>query len=138
MDIRRRELEELEHRIALAHRLAGAIREMRLATARTESEVATYAQGNRQRELDILERILQLRVKYKPAETLDAHVKELRQLKRHQQLADAKEQAVLDSIAKRVRHRAAYIQLVNEKFPDMADELIDFYDQQVFRRGTRM
>lgn len=135
--IYRREREYLEHRIEQVQRAAEVVRDVRLMKARLEDELARYARDKAGYRIDIAERILQLRAKYKPAESPNAHLKELLLMKQRQQIAEAKEREMLDSITRRAKHRAAFIEAVNEKFPDLADELTDYYDQQVFRHTAR-
>ena len=132
-----REREDQEHRLAQVRKVAEAVYDLRLQRARLDNEVAKYAKESAQCKLDVIERVLELRAKYRPATKPSAHLEELLQLKKRQRLAEAREQAILDSITKRAEHRAAFVKMVNEKFPDMADELLDYYDQQVFQQGTR-
>ena len=136
--------EELEHRLVIARKqadihqkYADIVSKLRLLKARTDRAVARYERDSLMCKIDTIERLLQLKSKYKPVEKQDDHLKELLKIKKQQKLSEAREQAILDSIAKRAMSRAAFIKMVNEKSPDMADDLIDFYDQQIFQHGTR-
>ncbi len=136
--------EELEHRLVITQKqadiyqkYADIVSKLRLFKARTDRAIARYERDSLMCRVDIIERLIQIKAKYKPIEKQDDHLKELLRIRKHQKLSEAREQAILDSIAKRAMSRAAFIKMINEKFPDMADELIDFYDQQIFRQGTR-
>lgn len=136
--------EELEHRLVIARKqadihqkYADIVSKLRLLKARTDRAVARYERDSLMCKIDTIERLMQLKAKYKPVEKQDDHLKELLKIKKQQKLSEAREQAILDSIAKRAMSRAAFIKMVNEKSPDMADDLIDFYDQQIFQHGTR-
>jgi len=108
-----------------------------LHKAETNKAIALYERDSLMYKVDVIERLIQIKAKYKPVEKQDDHLKELLKIKKKQKLSEAREQAILDSIAKKAMSRAAFIKMVNEKFPDMVDELIDFYDQQIYRQGTR-
>jgi hypothetical protein len=135
--------EELDHHLLVAGKLEQILRKyaevastLRLLKARTDRAVARYERDSLMCKIDVLERILQIRAKYKPAVKDDDHLQELLKIKRQQKLSEAREQAILESINRRAMNRAAFIRMINEKFPDMADELTDFYDQQIFQQGT--
>ncbi|MEW6410915.1 MAG: hypothetical protein AB1483_00420 [Candidatus Zixiibacteriota bacterium] len=135
--------ENVEHRLIIAQKqidifekYVDVISRVRLLKARTSRAVARYERDSVMCKLDVIERLMQIRAKHKPAEKQDDHLKELSQIKKQQEVSQAREQAVLDSIAKKAMSRATFINMVNEKFPDMADELVDFYDQQIFQRGA--
>lgn len=136
--------EELEHKLVITQKqadiyekYADIISKLRLFKAETDRAIARYERDSLMYKVDIIERLVQIKAKYKPVEKQDDHLKELSKIKKQQKLSEAREQAILDSIAKRVMSRAAFIKMVNEKFPDTADEFIDFYDRQIFQRGTR-
>ena len=142
--VRQWQREELEHKLVITQKqadiyqkYADIISKLRLLKAETDRAIARYERDSLMYKVDIIERLVQIKAKYKPVEKQDDHNKELSKIKRQQKLSEAREQAILDSIAKRVMSRAAFIKMVNEKFPDTADEFIDFYDQQIFQRGTR-
>ena len=48
-----------------------------------------------------------------------------------------RENAALNSVTQRALKRAEFVKKVQVEFPDMAQDLIDYYDQQVFQRGAR-
>jgi len=136
--------EELEHRLVIVQKqadiyqkYADIISKLRLLKAETNRAIERYERDSLMYKVDIIERLVQIKAKYKPVEKQDEHLKELLKIKKQQKLSEAREQVILDSLAKRVMSRAAFIKMVNEKFPDMADEFIDFYDRQIFQRGTR-
>jgi len=136
--------EELEHKLVITQKqadiyqkYADIVSKLRLLKAGTDRAIARYERDSLMYKVDIIERLVQIKAKYKPVEKQDEHLKELSKIKKQQKLSEAREQAILDSIAKRVMSRAAFIKMVNEKFPDTADEFIDFYDRQIFQRGTR-
>ena len=136
--------EELEHRLVIAQKqadiyqkYADIVSKLRLLKARTDRAVARYQRDSLMCKIDTIERLMQIKAKYKPVEKQDNHLKELLKIKKQQKLSEAREQAILDSVTKRAMSRAAFIKMVNEKSPDMADDLIDFYDQQIFQHGTR-
>lgn len=136
--------EELEHRLVITQKqadihqkYADIVSKLRLLKARTDRAVARYERDGLMCKIDTIERLLQIKAKYKPVEKQDDHLKELLKIKKQQKLSEAREQVILDSITKRAMSRAAFIKMINEKSPDMADELIDFYDQQIFQKGTR-
>ena len=136
--------EELEHRLVITQKqadiyqkYADIVSKLRLFKAGTDRAIARYERDSLMYKVDIIERLVQIKAKYKPVEKQDDHLKELSKIKKQQKLSEAREQAILNSIAKRVMSRAAFIKMVNEKFPDTADEFIDFYDRQIFQRGTR-
>ena len=136
--------EELEHKLVITQKqadiyekYADIISKLRLFKAGTDRFIARYERDSLMYKVDIIERLVQIKAKYKPVEKQDEHLKELLKIKKKQKLSEAREQAILDSIAKRAMSRASFIKMVNDKFPDMVDELIDFYDQQIFRQGTR-
>jgi hypothetical protein len=136
--------EELEHKLVITQKqadiyqkYADIISKLRLLKAETDRAIARYERDSLMYKVDIIERLVQIKAKYKPVEKQDDHLKELSKIKKQQKLSEARERAILDSIAKRVMSRAAFIKMVNEKFPDTADEFIDFYDRQIFQRGTR-
>jgi hypothetical protein len=142
--IRQSQLEELEHeqmisekRAAIFQKYAEIISSLRLLRARTDRAVARYVRDSLMCKLDIVDRTMQMRAKYKPVEKEDNHKKELLEIKRQQKYSEAREQAILDSISKKAINRAAFIKMVNEKFPDLAEELLDFYDQQLFQQKDR-
>jgi len=142
--VRQWQREELEHRLVLAQKqaeiyqkYADIIGKLRLHKAETNKAIALYERDSLMYKVDVIERLIQIKAKYKPVEKQDDHLKELLKIKKKQKLSEAREQAILDSIAKKAMSRAAFIKMVNEKFPDMVDELIDFYDQQIYRQGTR-
>ncbi len=136
--------EELEHRLVIAEKYeaicqkyAAIVSKLRLLKARTHRAVARYERDSTMCRLEVIERLLQIKDKYKSVEKQDEQLKELSRIRRQLEVSEAKEQAILESIAKRALSRAAFIKMVNEKFPDMADELLEFYDQQLFQQGTR-
>ena len=138
------EIEELEHKHVIVQKQADIsqkhadiVSKLRLLQARTDRAVARYQRDCFFCKLDVIERVLHLRAKYKSVENQDDHLKEILKIKRQQKLFEAREQAILDSITKRAMNRATFIKMVNDKFPDMVDELTDFYDQQIFQQGTR-
>ena len=142
--VRQWQREELEHKLVITQKqadiyqkYADIISKLRLLKAETDRAIARYERDSLMYKVDIIERLVQIKAKYKPVEKQDDHLKELSKIKRQQKLSEARERAILDSIAKRVMSRAAFIKMVNEKFPDTADEFIDFYDRQIFQRGTR-
>ena len=142
--VRQWQREELEHRLVLAQKqaeiyqkYADIIGKLRLHKAETNKAIALYERDSLMYKVDVIERLIQIKAKYKPVEKQDDHLKELLQIKKKQKLSEAREQVILDSITKKALSRASFIKMVNEKFPDMVDELIDFYDQQIFRQGTR-
>ena len=142
--VRQWQREELEHKLVITQKqadiyqkYADIVSKLRLLKAETDRAIARYERDSLMYKVDIIERLVQIKAKYKPVEKQDDHLKELSKIKKQQKLSEAREQAILDSIAKRVMSRAAFIKMVNEKFPDTADEFIDFYDQQIFQRGTR-
>jgi len=136
--------EELEHKLVITQKqadiyekYADIVSKLRLFKAGTDRVIARYERDSLMYKVDIIERLVQIKAKYKPLEKQDDHLKELSKIKKQQKLSEARERVILDSIAKRVMSRAAFIKMVNEKFPDTADEFIDFYDRQIFQRGTR-
>jgi len=142
--VRQWQREELEHRLVLAQKqaeiyqkYADIIGKLRLHKAETNKAIALYERDSLMYKVDVIERLIQIKAKYKPVEKQDDHLKELLQIKKKQKLSEAREQVILDSITKRALSRASFIKMINDKFPDMVDELIDFYDQQIFRQGTR-
>jgi len=142
--VRQWQREELEHRLVLAQKqaeiyqkYADIIGKLRLHKAETNKAIALYERDSLMYKVDVIERLIQIKAKYKPVEKQDDHLKELLKIKKKQKLSEAREQAILDSITKRALSRASFIKMINDKFPDMVDELIDFYDQQIFRQGTR-
>ncbi len=136
--------EELDHKLIIIQRhckiydeCAELVRRLQLQKAQTNHTIARYKRERTLWHVEIIERLLQLKAKYKPAEKQDEHLKELRKIRQQQKLSEAKEQVILDSLAKKAMNRATFIKMVNKQFPDMADELLDFYDQQLFQHGTR-
>lgn len=138
------EREELEHRYVIvqkqadiSQKYADIVSKLRLLQARTDRALARYQRDSLMCKMDVIERIMHLKAKYKSTEKEGDHIKELLKIKRQQKLSEAREQAILDSITKRAMNRATFIKMVNDKFPDMLDELTDFYDQQIFQQGIR-
>ncbi|MCK5125199.1 MAG: hypothetical protein KAR42_02990 [candidate division Zixibacteria bacterium] len=142
--IRQWQKEELEHGLVIAQKqaeiyqkYADIVRNLRLHKAETNQAVARCERDSLMYKVDVIERLMQIKAKYKPVEKQDDHLKELSKIKKKQKLSEAREQAILDSIAKKAMSRASFIKMINDKFPDMVDELIDFYDQQIYRQGIR-
>ncbi len=132
-----REQEELNHRISIVMQQADAESAIRTRLAKARSEIAKYDMERDTYRLNIAERALQLRAKYKLHNERDDMSSELTRIQKRQLLSDAKEKAVLRGITKRAMNRAAFVKEAQEKHPDIADELIDYYDQQVFQQNRR-
>ena len=136
--------EELDHRLVISQmhaeihqKSADIVCKLRLLKAQTDLAVARYERDSLMCKIDVVERLMQIKAKYKPIERQGDPLKELLTMKKQQKLSEAREQAILNSIAKRAMGRAAFVEMANDKFPDMADEMIDFYDQQLFQQGMR-
>jgi len=132
-----KECAALEHRISQLKRAAEATAELQGIRIASEYELDRHRRNRVQWQLDVAERILALRAKYRKVAKPNPHLEEMLRLKRQQQVTEAREQAMLESIRRRARHRATFVKMVNEKFPDMAEDMIDFYDQQIFRQTKR-
>ncbi|MEW5922354.1 MAG: hypothetical protein AB1746_00050 [Candidatus Zixiibacteriota bacterium] len=141
---RQQQLEELEQGLIMAEKkeetyqkYADILNKLRLLKAQTQQTIVNHKRERLMWKVDIIERLLQIKGKYKPVEKQDEHLNELLKIRRQQKLFAAKEQVILDSITRKAMNRAAFIKMVNKKFPDMADELLEFYDRQLFQQGTR-
>jgi len=62
---------------------------------------------------------------------------ELVKIDTQKQLTKARQQMLADGLSDQVIHRAKFQQMAEKNFPDMAEELTDFYDQQMFQQGIR-
>lgn len=129
--------EELEHRVFIARRSAEVFCELRALRTKTDNEATKYACDNMHMKLDVVERLLRLREKYRATPKKDDYMDEIEKMHRKRLLAEAHEKAILRSITDRALRRAAFVKQVRDEFPDMAEELIDYYDQQVFQQGMR-
>ena len=136
--------EELQHKLVIAQKqadihqkYADIVCQLRLLKGRTDRAVARYKRDCLMCKLDVVERLMQIKAKYKTVAKQDDHSKELLRIKKQQKLSEAREQAILNSIAKKAMSRAAFVKMANETHPEMADELVDFYDQQIFQQATR-
>jgi len=135
--VRQWEKEELEHKTDMLEKQVQILSKLRILKARTELEVFQHQRDALCCKIEIMERLLHLKAKCKPVEKEDNSMKELIKIKQQLKLSDIKDQAIIKSITRRAMNRAAFIKMVNNKFPDMAEELLDFYDQQTFQHGVR-
>ena len=131
------ELEALDHRIDQVRKASDIACYVRTKQGQAEREIAQHAREIVNGKLDIAERIIRLREKYKPVPVRDEHQEEIDSMKKRQSIADMRENAALNSVTERALKRAAFVKKVQAEFPDMSEELIDYYDQQVFQRGAR-
>lgn len=131
------EREELDHRIEAVQKVANLACAVRTQIARADAEIARNAQETVNGKLDIAERMMKLREKYKPVPKKDEHQEEIDHVRKRQSITDMREDATVNAITKRAFKRAAFVKRVKAEFPDMADDLIDYYDQQIFQRDTR-
>ena len=111
--------------------------QVRLSRAETAREVARLNHEIVQWKLDTVERIRRLR----PKDDFAAHVRQARlgllKLKLQQIMARRREEYLADSIDSQVLRRGRFLLRVREQYPDMADELIDYYDRLQFEHGDR-
>lgn len=129
--------EALDHRIEQVRKVSDIACYVRTKQAQAEREISQYAREIVNGKLDIAERIIKLREKYKPIPVRDEYQEEIDSMKKRQSIADMRESSALNSVTQRALKRASFVMKVQAEFPDMAEDLIGYYDQQVFQRGVR-
>ncbi len=135
---RQLEIETLEHRVACLRTKVQVACETRLQIASVEQDIARQRRETIHSNLDIAERILALRDKYKPPPPKrDEYVEELSRMRKKHLLSEEREATLLKSITERAMKRAAFVKNAQEQYPDLAEELIDYYDQQMFQNHSR-
>lgn len=131
------EREALDHRIEQVRKASDVACYVRTQQAQAESTIARHAREIVNGKLDIAERMMKLRDKYKPVPKKDEHQEEIDHVRKRQSIAVMREDATVNAITQRALKRAAFVKRVKAEFPDMAEDLIDYYDQQIFQRDTR-
>jgi hypothetical protein len=135
--------EWLEHKIMMTERILDehkriedTLRKLNVLKARANHLIAVQAQERLLKRIEIIERIMRMKAQYNRPKKSTKYTEELLKIKHKQKISEMHEQAMLNMIAKRAVNRAAFIKMAHKKFPEMAEELIDFYDQQIFQKGT--
>jgi len=131
------EEERREHRYRMAQRHQEMT--IKLAIERKET-VLRIAEINRDITACKL-RIIEDFKKLKPKDESLNHVRQLKKdlsrLQLQKRIAQAHENSFHQNLTERVANRARFIKQVRREYPDLAEELVDFYDQQVFRQEGR-
>ena len=88
-------------------------------------------------QLDTLERIRQMRAKNESPDYIKKAEQEMQKLRLQKIIMEAKEDMFHKNLTKRTLNRQKFINKVQKLYPETADELIEYYDRQVFQQTAR-
>lgn len=126
----------LEYKLELLQKHCETVDQLRIARAKTEQTEARIRCEIVDLKLATIEKAMVLRKKYDSIHERDKELRELDNVVIRDRIAKRKEEILNSQIARRALNRAHFIKKVEEQFPDMAEELTDYYDQQVFSSET--
>ena len=131
------QLEALQHESVVLQQRQDIENKLRIAQAQTDKVIASLKQDISNLTLDRIERALTIKRKLLDTREAGSMQNNLEKLKVEQLFAKKKEEAFHKLIAERAWNRAKFIKLVQDEFPDMADDMVEFYDDQVFQQTRR-
>lgn len=138
MAVHQWEREEQSHKLELLKNRVELVNKLRIARAKSNRLVAKMHSDAANLKLGMVEKLLALKKKYANASQTDGAAKELENLRIRDTIARKKEEAFHANISRRTVNRARFVKMVEKEYPDMADELIDHYDRQLFNAGVRL
>ncbi len=138
MAVHQWEREEQSHTLDLLKSRVEIVNKLRIARAKSDRLVAKMHSDTANLRLVMVEKLLALKKKHANSCQTNGAAKELENLRIRDEIARKKEEAFHANISRRTLNRARFIKMVETDFPDMADELIDHYDKQLFNAGVRL
>jgi hypothetical protein len=110
---------------------------IRLAVKQTDLQIAQLNREILNCKLDVIERIRRLRPKDDSAAYLKKAALELQKLRLQKLIMQAREDMFHQNLTDRTLNRQKFYDRVRKLYPDVADDLMDYYDRQVFEQTLR-
>ncbi|OGC95069.1 MAG: hypothetical protein A2W25_04690 [candidate division Zixibacteria bacterium RBG_16_53_22] len=139
--LRRFAFQWIDERLTLRNRLvlkrielANAIR---VSNRQTALQIAQIDKDILSCKLDLIERLKNIQSKGNSVRSAQGILSELEKLQFQRILMKAKENLFHQNLADRTLNRLKFMDKVRKEYPDMADELIEHYDRQVFEQTKR-
>lgn len=120
----------LQRRIELANNVRLSMKQTALKIAQLNKDIANC-------KLDVIERIRRMRPKNESEAYLKKAALELQKLKFQKAILQAKEEMLHENLTNRAFNRQKFHEKVRKLYPDMADEMMEYYDRQVFQQSRR-
>jgi hypothetical protein len=110
---------------------------IRLSTKQTDLQIAQLNRDIANCKLDVIERIKKMRPKDDSAAYLKKANLELQKLRLQKLIMQTREDMLHENLTNRTLKRQNFHDRVRKLYPDTADELLEYYDRQVFQQTTR-
>jgi hypothetical protein len=110
---------------------------IRVSRKQTALKIAQLNKDILDCKLDVIERIRKLRPKDDSAAYLKKAALELQKLRFQKIIMKAKEDMFHQNLTDRALSRQRFYEKVKKLYPDMADDLMEYYDRQVFQQIAR-
>jgi hypothetical protein len=120
----------VQRRIELVNAIRVSNRQTALQIAQIDKDILSC-------KLDLIERLKNIQSKGDSVRSAQAILSELEKLQFQRILMKAKENLFHQNLADRTLNRQKFMDKVRKEYPDMADELIEHYDRQVFEQTKR-